>query len=172
MIRSEVYWQFGGLDEDLFAHMEEIDLCWKINRSGQKIYYCGKSAVYHLGAGTLAYENATKIYLNFRNGLVLIFKHFDTAELVYKLPFRLALDWLAALMFALKGKGKNSISVFRAHFHFFRSFEIYRQKRTTIQQKYPSYSRANIHPGLIIFDYYLRGRKRLKSIVPDGAPLS
>lgn len=172
MIRAEVYWKFDGLDEDLFAHMEEIDLCWKINRARMEVYYCGKSAVYHAGAGTLAYENAMKTYLNFRNGLVLIFKHFDSAELIYKLPFRMALDWLAALVFLLKGKWKNAASVFRAHIHFFSGYKKFRQKRAAIRRMYPSYPRTNIHPGLIIFDYYLRRRRHLKSIIPDRATLS
>ena len=76
MIRSEAYHAFGGFDEDFFAHMEEIDLCWKLHRTNQSVYYCGKSTVYHVGAGTLGYGNPRKIFLNFRNGLALIYKHF------------------------------------------------------------------------------------------------
>jgi GT2 family glycosyltransferase len=68
IIRSTAFHQFNGFDEDFFAHMEEIDLCWKINRSNQKTFYCGRSTVYHLGAGTLAYDNPRKTFLNFRNG--------------------------------------------------------------------------------------------------------
>ena len=70
MIRSKAYHQFDGFDEDFFAHMEEIDLCWKLHRDNQKVYYCGKSTVYHVGAGTLGYGNPRKTYLNFRNGLI------------------------------------------------------------------------------------------------------
>jgi GT2 family glycosyltransferase len=172
MIRSKVYHQFGGLDESFFAHMEEIDLCWKINRSSQKVYYTGRSKVYHVGAGTLGYESAFKTYLNFRNGLALIFKHFDSIELLFKLPFRVLLDWLAAFVFLLKGKGKNSKSVLRAHFDFLKGYKNNHKKRKEIQKMYPFYPRTNIHPGLIVFDYYLRGKKRLKSIIPDGATLS
>jgi GT2 family glycosyltransferase len=151
-VKASTYQKFGGLDEDLFAHMEEIDLCWKINRTDQAVWYTGKSTVYHVGAGTLGYENPFKTYLNFRNGLILIYKHFSTAELILKFPLRLALDWLAAVVFLLKGKHKK--------------------KRKEIQQRYPSYSRKNVHQGLIVFNYYLRNRKHLKSIVPDGTPLS
>jgi GT2 family glycosyltransferase len=172
MVRSEAYHMFGGLDEDMFAHMEEIDLCWKINRSGKKIFYCGTSSVYHLGAGTLEYDNPRKTYLNFRNGLVLIFKHLDPLELPFKIMLRMALDWLAAVVFLLKGRPKNSMSILKAHLHFLKDIGRHREKRRTIRNTYPSYSRLNIHPGLIVFDYYLRSRKRLRSVVPNGATLS
>jgi GT2 family glycosyltransferase len=160
-IRASTYHKFGGLDEDLFAHMEEIDLCWKINRTEQSIWYTGKSTVYHMGAGTLGYESPFKTYLNFRNGLILIYKHFSTMELIFKLPLRMGLDWMASLVFLFKGKTKNSISVLKAHLDFFRDLGKHTQKREEIQQSYPSYSRKCIHPGLIIFDYYLRKKKRI-----------
>jgi GT2 family glycosyltransferase len=159
MIRSEVYHRFNGLDEDLFAHMEEIDLCWKMIRASHKIYFSGKSTVYHLGAGTLGYERAQKTYLNFRNGLILIFKHLDGSELVYKIPFRIILDWIAAFMFLLKGKFNNAGSILKAHFHFLRDLGAHRTKRREIQKTHPSYSRTNVYSGLILFDYYLRNRK-------------
>jgi GT2 family glycosyltransferase len=169
LIRSKIYHHFNGLDEDFFAHMEEIDLCWKMNRASYKICYSGKSKVYHKGAGTLEYENPFKTYLNFRNGLMLIFKHLNTPELVYKLPFRMMLDWFAAVVFFAKGNRKNAASIFRAHWHFLRHMRRLLQKRSSIQSAFPTYSKANVHPGLIIFDYYLHNRKRLKSIVPDRA---
>jgi GT2 family glycosyltransferase len=172
-IRSAVYRTFKGLDEYLFAHMEEIDLCWKINRTEQSVWYTGKSTVYHVGAGTLGYENPFKTYLNFRNGLILIWKHLDSVELFYKFPLRLALDWLAALVFLASRKGKNALSVFKAHRDFFKDLGKHWRKREEIQQSYPSYSRKNIHPGLIVFDYYLRKRKTVKkSIIPDRTTFS
>ncbi len=159
MIRSEKFHEHNGFDEDLFAHMEEIDLCWKLNRSGSEVYYSGKSTVYHLGAGTLGYHHPRKTYLNFRNGLTLIGKHFNTGELVYKLPLRLILDMLAALFFLLRGEVQNSLSVLRAHRDFFKQWSTVMQKRRAIRNAHPSYSRRNIHRGLIIFGYYLRRRK-------------
>jgi GT2 family glycosyltransferase len=159
MIRSSAYSTFGGLDEDLFAHMEEIDLCWKINRSGGKVYYCGKSTVYHVGAGTLGHENPRKTYLNFRNGLVMIYKHFDSSELYTKIPVRFALDWVAAIVFLVSGKGRHAGAVLRAHKDFFGNLDKNRKKRRAIQEAYPSYPRTNVHPGLIIFDYYFRRKK-------------
>ena len=159
MIRAEKFHEHDGFDEDLFAHMEEIDLCWKLNRSGSLVYYCGQSSVYHLGAGTLGYHHPRKTYLNFRNGLTLITKHLDGREIVYKLPLRMALDWLAAVFFLLRGEGRNFISVFRAHAHFLSRMGEVIRKRKDIRERASSYPRRNVHPGLIIFEYYVKRRK-------------
>jgi GT2 family glycosyltransferase len=163
MIRSQVYRSLKGLDEDFFAHMEEIDLCWKIHRTGQKVFYTGKSSVYHLGAGTLGYDSPKKVYLNFRNGLTLLYKHLDTNELLYKLPCRLLLDWVAAFVFLFRGKAANAGSVLTAHIDFFKKLRMNKQKRDVIHQAYPSYSKATVYSGLILVDYYFKGRKKYPS---------
>jgi GT2 family glycosyltransferase len=159
MIRSDVYHKLDGFDEDFFAHMEEIDLCWKINRTKSKVYYCGRSKIYHLGAGTLGYENPQKTYLNFRNGLFLISKHFNNTELVLKLPVRISLDWLAALIFLLRGQSKNCLAVLRAHLDFVNMFKKTIDKRKVIHTVYPHYSAKNILKGLIIIRYYIFSKK-------------
>lgn len=161
VIRSEAFHKFEGFDEDFFAHMEEIDLCWKLHRVNQKIYYCGKSFVYHIGAGTLGYGSPKKTYLNFRNGLSLIYKHFSAAELIYKLPLRLILDWIASVAFLLKGEIGNSRAVLKAHFDFFRNIRRDSAKRKKIQHVSSRYSRKGIRRGLIVFDYYVRGKKKI-----------
>jgi GT2 family glycosyltransferase len=161
-IRSKVYHEFGGLDEDFFAHMEEIDLCWKINRTDNKVFYCGESTVYHVGAGTLNYESPRKTLLNFRNGIALIYKHLDPLELSYKLPVRLMLDWVAAARFFLQGKMKNAFSVFQAHYQFFSHIGTITRKRRAIRGKFPQYSRKNIYNGLVLLDHFFGGRKQVK----------
>lgn len=159
MIRSASFHKHGGFDEDFFAHMEEIDLCWKLLRSGQLVYYSAKSVVYHLGAGTLGYHHPRKTYLNFHNGLALIFKHLDTPELIVKLPARIVLDWVAALSFLIKGDTRNFRSVLQAHIDFAKHMRGWKRKRDSVRGAHPAYPRQWIHSGLIIFDYYLRGRK-------------
>jgi GT2 family glycosyltransferase len=161
MIRSKVYHQFNGLDEDFFAHMEEIDLCWKLQRDQQQIYYCGNSTVYHVGAGTLGYDNPRKTYLNFRNGLSLIFKHFDTGELLYKFPLRITLDLLAALNYLLKGKTGNAGAVIQAHWSFLNSIANNWRKRQKLRDRYPHYIKTMIYPGMIIVDFFLRGKRKI-----------
>ncbi len=161
MIRSEAFHRFDGFDEDFFAHMEEIDLCWKLHRVNQKIFYCGHSTVYHVGAGTLGYGNPKKTYLNFRNSLSLVYKHLLFSELIYKFPLRIFLDWIAAAIFLLKGTPKNCKAVLRAHVAFIRNVHVETRKRTEIQTNYPMYSGRMIKSGLILYDYYIRGKKRL-----------
>jgi GT2 family glycosyltransferase len=160
-IRADAYHKFGGLDEDFFAHMEEIDLCWKQHRDGKKVMYCGNSTVFHLGAGTLGYKNPRKTYLNFRNGLFLIYRHLDTVELLWKLPGRIILDWLAGLMFLTKGEWSHVMAVGRAHLHFIGKLGRERKKRHTLHKKYPEYSRSSILHGSVVFDYFVLRRKKL-----------
>ena len=161
MIRSEMYHRFDGLDEDFFAHMEEIDLCWKIQRAGFRIYYESSSYVYHVGAGTLGYTSPSKTFLNFRNGLVMITKHLNPLEILWKLPFRLFLDWVAAITFLLKGQGPHTRAVLRAHKAYLRQFRKTLKKRRELRQSYPTYPTNNIFHGLAIVEYYLKGKKRL-----------
>jgi GT2 family glycosyltransferase len=161
MIKADLYRQFNGFDEDFFAHMEEIDLCWKIQRAGYKVFYCGESTVYHLGAGTLDYGSPQKTYLNFRNGLALITKHFSPTEILYKLPVRIGLDWVAMIMFLLKGQLSHSKAVLKAHWHWVTHLKITIQKRKNIRQLFPDYPKETIYPGLALFQFFVRGRRRL-----------
>lgn len=166
-IRSSVYHTLGGLDEDFFAHMEEIDLCWKINRTNQIVYYCAESSVYHLGAGTLSYESPRKIYLNFRNGLQLITKHWSPGELVFKLPLRILLDWTAALVFVSSGALHNAWSVVRAHWAYALTIARTWEKRSQIMEKHPHYSRKSVFGGSILVEFYLKGRKTVQSFISN-----
>lgn len=158
-IRSEVFHEFGGFDEDYFAHMEEIDLCWKLHRKDLKVFYSGRSTVYHVGAGTLAYGNPKKVYLNFRNGMFMLYKHLSLGELFYKLPTRIVLDWLASLKYLLGGEGKNFTAILMAHFDFFRNLPRETAKRSAIHKKYPAYNNATIRPVSIVYEFFVKGKK-------------
>jgi GT2 family glycosyltransferase len=159
MIRSLVYNKLGGLDEDFFAHMEEIDLCWRIQRSGQKVYYTGKSTVFHVGAGTLSRSNPRKTYYNFRNGLSLLYKNLSQLALLVKFPIRLLLDYVAAMMFLVKGESQNSKAVFQAHADFFKGLAKNHKKRKLLKSL-PNTSKS-IYKGVIILDYYILRKKRI-----------
>ncbi|MBL0742900.1 glycosyltransferase family 2 protein [Chryseolinea lacunae] len=160
-IRANLFHQLGGFDEDFFAHMEEIDLCWKLNRARHKVYYCGQSTIYHLGAGTLGYNSPRKTYLNFRNGLSLIFKHLNPGELLVKLPLRMMLDWLAAVVFLLKGQAGNFNAVGKAHLHFVLHIGRDRRKRRLLRAIYPAYSKTSVFPGSVVFSYYMKGKRKI-----------
>jgi len=158
VIRSEVYHTLGGLDETFFAHMEEIDLCWKIQRMGKRVYYCGESTVFHVGAGTLARTNPRKTYYNFRNGLSLIYKHLPPSQLWYKLPLRMILDIIAAFKFIFEGHTQDGKAVLKALVHFLKPIKNTHQQRKWISAKYP-YTTRNVFGGLIVVNYYLLGNK-------------
>ena len=129
-IRSKIYHELNGFEELFFAHMEEIDLCWRIRNRGLRIYYCGESTVYHLGGGTLNTLNPKKTYLNFRNGLGLLYRNLPAAQLFYKIPLRLILDGVAALKFLINGEFQHTLAILKAHFAFYRmTFKLKRAKR-------------------------------------------
>ncbi|HEX6892296.1 MAG TPA: glycosyltransferase family 2 protein [Chryseolinea sp.] len=162
VIRSSVFKALNGFDEDFFAHMEEIDLCWKLHRQNLKVMYCGKSSVFHVGAGTLGYGVPRKTYLNFRNGLSLIYKHLGTAELIYKFPLRIILDWVAALHFVLGGDARNAVAILNAHRDFFANIEGDKQKRKKIRRANPGYSQTGIMKGSVVFNFYILRRKTFR----------
>ncbi len=114
-VRANVYHQCGGLDEYFFAHMEEIDLCWRMQLAGYKIMACPQAIVYHVGGGTLPKGNARKVYLNFRNNLIMLYKNLPPGQLLWKLPLRLALDAVTAWKGLFAGDGTYFIAVLKAH---------------------------------------------------------
>ena len=168
MIRSEAFKKFGGFDEDFFAHMEEIDLCWKLQRTGQKVFYCGKSTIYHVGAGTLSYQNPKKVFLNFRNGLSLLFKHLNAGELIYKLPLRTLLDVIAAVRFLLKGEAGSFAAVIRAQGKFLFNLPRDLRKRQEVRKNAPTYPAAMIYKGSVVLDYFLKGKRQGYNVPARG----
>ena len=114
LIRLQVYREVGGLDGRFFAHMEEIDLCWRLRSRGYGIVCLPFSKVYHVGGATLKKENPRKTLLNFRNNLIMLYKNLPENELYRVMRVRLFLDYLAAFVFLLKGDKNNSLAVLRA----------------------------------------------------------
>ena len=168
MIRSEAFKKFGGFDEDFFAHMEEIDLCWKLQRTGQKVFYCGKSTIYHVGAGTLSYQNPKKVFLNFRNGLSLLFKHLNAGELIYKLPLRILLDVIAAVQFLIKGEAGSFAAVIRAQGKFLFNLPRDLRKRKEVRKGAPTYPDTMIYKGSVVLDYFLMGKRQGYNVPARG----
>lgn len=119
-IRSADFWSVGGFDERFFAHQEEIDLCWRLKNNGKKIFYTGKSSVYHVGGGTLNKQSAQKTFLNIRNNFSMLLKNLPFPRLIWVLYLRLLLDGVAAFHFGLKFGFPHFWAVLRAHFGFYR----------------------------------------------------
>lgn len=118
-IRSEDFWKQNGFDARFFAHQEEIDLCWRLKNDGKKIFYTGKSTVYHVGGGTLNKQSAQKTFLNMRNNLSMLVKNLPSSDVVWIIFSRLVLDGAAALYFAFKNGFSHFWAVLRAHFSFY-----------------------------------------------------
>ncbi|KIC64363.1 glycosyltransferase family 2 protein [Chryseobacterium taiwanense] len=118
-IRSKDFWDQNGFDERFFAHQEEIDLCWRLINSGRKIFYTGKSKVYHVGGGTLNKQSTQKTYLNIRNNLSMMLKNLPFPKLIGLIFFRLCLDGVAGIYFGLKQGFPHLWAVVRAHFGFY-----------------------------------------------------
>lgn len=156
LIRRSAYLEVGGLDGDFFAHMEEIDLCWRLLSSNYQIAAIPESVVYHVGGGTLALGSPKKTYLNVRNNLLMLAKNMPTARLVWILPFRLMLDGIGSLRF-LKEKGgiRHIIAVVQGHWAFYFRLPSTLKKRKNIAQKKVNF----LSPFLLVQRYFLMGQK-------------
>lgn len=168
MIRSKVFHDHGGFDRDFFAHMEEIDLCWRIKRSGHLIYYNGNSTVFHVGGGTLDQTNPYKTYLNFKNSLITLIKNEDKSSLFWKVPLRLSLDIIASLKFLFKDSMKDAWAVIKADFHVIIKMRYYLKKR----ERFLNEGQIIIerYKRILVISYYILRRKyffNLRSIIPD-----
>ena len=159
-VRASLFHQLGGLDEDYFAHMEEIDFCWRLKRAGYQIFYQGKSTVFHVGGGTLSSASPRKTYLNFRNGLSLIFKHLPTSELVWKLPFRIVLDWAAAIKFLVQPSPKDFWAVIKAQIAFASNIKEEVAKRKKIALSIPNYQVDQVYSNWLVVDCFLLRKRK------------
>lgn len=118
-VRSEVFRQLGGFDSRFFAHMEEIDLCWRMHRNGYVVFCTPRSVVYHVGGGTLSQEKSTKTFLNYRNNLLMLYKNLPKGKAATTILIRLVLDGVAGLAELLKGRPRMTLAIINAHFAFY-----------------------------------------------------
>jgi len=128
-VKKEAFWEVDGFDEDLFAHQEEIDLCWRMQIKGGTIGFVGQSSVYHLGGATLQASNPKKTYFNFRNTLLILYKNVKGPKIYALLLIRMALDALAGVQFLMQGKFMHIIAIIHAHFGFYKRLPLYTKKR-------------------------------------------
>ena len=158
LIKSQCWHEMGGLDEDFFAHMEEIDLCWRMKNAGYKIMVCPQSIVYHVGGGTLPVGNPRKTFLNFRNGLFLLCKNLHGSVLWKTLFIRFVLDGLAGVKFLTEFKFREIGAILKAHFTFYAQMRYWLTKRKQV----PSQSKTltGMYQKSMVFDFYLRGNRK------------
>lgn len=166
LVRASLYKKYGGMDEDFFAHMEEIDLCWRLKNAGYKIMYNGNSAVYHLGGGTLNKMSPFKTFLNFRNNLYLLYKNLPKGKVNRILFVRYFLDMIAAAKFLAGLEFGNYWAVVKAHFSFWatkRQFKKKRKYNLSITKKTDHYEMYN---GLIVYEFFIKHKKYFTQLRP------
>ena len=164
MIRSQDYWQVGGLDGRFFAHQEEIDLCWRLRSRGRGIVCIPDSIVYHLGGGTLPQGNPRKTFLNFRNNLLLLYKNLPQERLEPVMRIRFWLDALASLKFLLTFQWGSFLAVWRARREYHRIRADFQQDRDRnlafgILSPVPEQSTFSL-----LYQYYVKGRKKYSQL--------
>lgn len=153
-IRNEIFEELNGFDADFFAHQEEIDLCWRAFNKGFVVKYNSESVVYHVGGATLGFENPMKTFLNFRNSLFMLVKNVSKKQLFQVLFIRMILDGFAGFKFLLERKPKHFLSVLKAHFHLYKYFLKFYNKRGNLQ-KSNYFDRKSI-----VYEHFI-GKKRV-----------
>lgn len=162
-VRAELYHQLKGMDTYFFAHQEEIDFCWRLQLAGYKVYVCTDSVVYHLGGGTLPKGNERKVFLNFRNNLIMMAKNLPMGQLAWKIPFRFFLDTISAWKSLLAGEGVYFLAVLEAHFGFLK-WLFFKRK----QSVFPIRKEGNVqgwYGHSIVWQYFVSGKKTFSEIV-------
>ena len=154
VVRRDAYWEAGGLDPDFFAHQEEIDLCWRLQLMGGKIYSIPKSVVFHVGGATLHKSSPQKTYYNFRNSLFTLYKNLPKKELFPIIFLRLVLDGMAGIRFIFQLKPQHCWAIIRAHFAFYRQLSTLKKKRQSMPNK--PIERSDL---MLVRRYYLNNRK-------------
>jgi hypothetical protein len=163
-VRAQYFREAGGFDADFWAHMEEIDLCWRWKNRGYRIVFTPESSVYHVGGGSLSYDNPYKLFLNFRNNLWLLYKNLPATQLFYILFIRMVLDAVAAFKLMAEFNFGGFWSVIKAHTSFYLSLPHLHKKRKLLSQAGRIEHLSGHLPKSIVFQFYFRKRKIFSEI--------
>ncbi|MBT3647206.1 MAG: glycosyltransferase family 2 protein [Flavobacteriales bacterium] len=163
-IRAKIYEESGGLDNDFYAHMEEIDLCWRLKNRGFKIMVCPQSEVYHMGGQVIAYGSPEKTFRNHRNNLIMMMKNLPKKEVFPKILTRLILDQLAFANMIMRGQFNASFSIISAHWSFLFHLGKWRKKRKELKDWVVGYSKSGMYPRSIVFDYFFKNKKKFSDL--------
>lgn len=163
-VRSKIYKNLGGLDADFFAHMEEIDLCWRIKNAGYQIVCNPKSTIYHVGGATLPTNSSRKLFLNFRNNLLMLYKNLPEKGFYSIFLSRMILDGVAAIKFLAGGEFANFAAVFKAHMNFYILQKKFKNKRDENLKRTKNSSHPEIYSKSIVFDYFLKKKRQFDEL--------
>lgn len=157
-IKKDVFYELNGFDEHFFAHMEEIDLCWRAKNKGFDIKYVGASIVYHVGGATLKNSSSKKTFLNFRNSLFTLTKNAN-GFILGKIIVRLILDGVAAAKFLVELKPKHSLAILKAHFSYYQQLPRVLEQRKQIKHKKKYYYKTSI-----VYEYFVKKKSNFNSL--------
>ncbi len=162
IVRGKLYQQFGGLDADFFAHMEEIDLCWRLKNAGYKILSVNNSEIYHLGAATLEADSPQKLFLNYRNNLIMLLKNLPKGKVLHLIFIRLVLDGFSAGVYLASFKISLFFAVLKAHFAFYAQIRktLKKRKKLKISKKF----HKETYKKSIIVSFFIRKQKKFKDL--------
>ena len=163
VIRSEAFREAGGFDNYFFAHQEEIDLCWRMQYAGYKLYACPSSVVYHIGGGTLPRGNSLKTYLNFRNNQIMLYKNLPWAQRWWKIPFRIFLDTISAWKGLFTGDGGYFLAILRAHFSFYK-WILFKQDQSVFPAKKTG-KLEGTYKGNLVWQHFVKGKKYFSQLI-------
>ena len=163
-IKREAWNLVNGLDPSFFAHMEEIDLCWRLQLHNLGIYSCPKAVVYHMGGATLSNQNPKKTFLNFRNSLIMMHKNLPNSVASKRILQRKFLDGLAGVFFMLQGKPLHTLQIIKAH----REYDkIKAQIIKSDSRILPQNLKGKILESLV-FSYFFKGKKTFSAYLERG----
>jgi GT2 family glycosyltransferase len=168
VVRKDLFNELDGFEESFEFHMEEIDLCWRLQRMGKEIWYCHESIVYHVGGGSLSADNPQKTYYNFRNNLMMLARNLPSRGLIFRILFRLDLDGLAGINYLIKGQFRNIAAIIRAHFAFYRRIPMIIQYRKNQHAQMRLFLAIEKFGGAwdksIVWNYFFKGRKKFSDL--------
>ena len=166
-IRAHLYHELGGLEGFFFAHQEEIDLCWRMQLAGYKVYCCPESVVYHVGGGTLPKGNERKVFLNFRNNLIMMAKCLPASQWIWKIPLRFLLDSISAWKSLFAGEAIYFWAILEAHLAFVKWLMVSRKKSLfPVKKRGPL---SGWYAGSVVWQYFVKGKKTFMEIVKQKA---
>lgn len=163
-VRASCFREAGGFDAYYFAHMEEIDLCWRFKRMGYKVLYCAESTVYHLGGGTLAAKNPRKTFLNFRNNLITLYKNHPQQGFALALFTKLVLDGVAGAKFLAEGGFSHFVAVLKAHFAFYGKLGMHRKQRRALSKQMSNEPLSQVYQRGIVWQVFAKAKRSFSAL--------
>lgn len=166
LVRAELFHELGGLDEFFFAHQEEIDFCWRMQLAGYTVMVCPAAVVYHVGGGTLPKGNEWKVFLNFRNNLVMLAKNLPLRQSIWKIPVRFLLDAVSAWKSLFEGQGIYFKAILEAHAGFL-GWLLFRHRKSVFPKIRTGKLRGR-YTGCVVWQHFVKGRKQFSEIVREN----